>query len=204
MSKKVLEALAVTAELMGNEISPPAAQVMYSDLSVYDEGLVMDALVRVRREVKGRLCIADIIDRIDDGRPGVEEAWAMMPFSELTTVVWTDEMQRAFSVCYSLLDAGDMVAARMAFKEAYSKEIRKAKTDGRVAVWNISLGHDYQGRESVIKEAFAKGLISASSAKAIGFTFDDTPALTDGEMAENQKKLAALMSDIVSNNNGSE
>ena len=81
-SSKLNEAIAVTAELTGTVLSKVAAQVMAEDLARYPEAQVMGALTRCRRELKGRLTIADVISRLDDGRPGVEEAWAMLPKDE--------------------------------------------------------------------------------------------------------------------------
>ena len=72
---------------------------MTSGLQIYlvdDQPAVLKALTRCRREVKGMLTIQDVVSRIDDGRLGVEEAWAMMPFSESQSVVWTEEMAQAF------------------------------------------------------------------------------------------------------------
>ena len=56
-----------------------------------------------------------------DGRPGVEESWALALSSrdEADTVVWTKECAEAFASCQTVLLLGDEIGARMAFKEAY-------------------------------------------------------------------------------------
>src|SRR3972149_3860069 len=47
---KLLEALAVTAELTGTELSEAAAKVMHNDLTAYPLGQVLSSLHRCRRE----------------------------------------------------------------------------------------------------------------------------------------------------------
>ena len=164
-SSKLNEAIAVTAELTGTVLSKVAAQVMAEDLARYPEDQVMGALTRCRRELKGRLTIADVISRLDDGRPGVEEAWAMLPKDEQTTAVWTVEMSQASAVVHDLLDRGDEVAARMAFKEAYSKACQLARDRGEPVSWSASLGWDKSGRESVLKAAVAAGRLTHGQAQ---------------------------------------
>lgn len=167
MSAELIQAIAVTGELTGTQLSEAAARMMMADLSEYDERAVIAALARCRRELKGRLTLAEIIARIDDGRPGVEEAWAMLPRDEYKTVVWTDEMTQAWSVALPLLDEGDEVAARMAFKEAYTRIVTTARSERKRPVWSASLGHDPRGRESALMDAVQKGRLSANAAKSM-------------------------------------
>lgn len=159
-TSKLYEAVAVTLELTGTALSEVAARIMAEDLARYPEAQVMGALTRCRRELKGRLTIADVISRLDDGRPGVEEAWAMLPKDEQTTAVWTVEMSQANAVVHDLLDRGDEVAARMAFKEAYSKACQLARDRGEPVSWSATLGWDKGGRESVLKAAVVAGRLS--------------------------------------------
>ena len=159
-TSKLYEAVAVTLELTGTSLSEVAARIMAEDLARYPEAQVMGALTRCRRELKGRLTIADVISRLDDGRPGVEEAWAMLPKDEQTTAVWTVEMSQASAVVHDLLDRGDEVAARMAFKEAYSKACQLARDRGEPVSWSATLGWDKGGRESVLKAAVVAGRLS--------------------------------------------
>ena len=97
-SKAILQAIAVTAELTGTQLSEPAARVFAGDLAAYPEAQVLGALTRCRKEVRGRLTLQDVIGRLDDGRPGAEEAWAMLPKDEAASCVWTDEMCSAWGV----------------------------------------------------------------------------------------------------------
>lgn len=159
-SAALLEAVAVTAELCGRTFSEPAARVFVDDLAGFPDVAVIKALAKCRKEVRGLLTVQDVVSRIDDGRPGAEEAWSLMPFYEAQSVVWTDEMARAFAVAGPLLAQGDKVAARMAFKEAYSRMVAEARDDGRRVNWTPSLGHDPRGREAVLQAAVAAGRLS--------------------------------------------
>lgn len=158
------EALILTAEVLGTPLSPAAAKLMLADLAPYPEPAVLEALARCRREVTGRLTLAAIIERLDDGRPGPEAAWAGCPRDEGETVVWTEEQREAFGVAAALLAEGDRVGARMAFLEAYRRLVAEARAARRPVTWAVSLGHDVAGREGPIREALAAGRLAARDA----------------------------------------
>lgn len=161
-SEQLLQAIAVTAELTGTELSKTAAIVMAQDLAQYPEHQVMAALTKCRRELKGRLTIADVISRLEDGRPGPEVAWAMIPHDEATSVVWTTEMAQAFGVCNNQIQDGDTIQARMSFLEEYKRLCQVARDNGVPVKWEPSLGHNPTGRESVLLEAVEKGRLGAT------------------------------------------
>jgi hypothetical protein len=160
----LLKALAVTAELTGTSLSTAAADVLADDLAVYPLEQVLGALTRCRRELKSRLTAAEIISRLDDGRPGPEEAWAMIPPDEEGSVVWTEEMAQAFGVAWALIRDGDRIGARMAFKESYTRIVTEARAKQVPPKWTPSLGRDKHGRTTVIEDARAKGRLSAPHA----------------------------------------
>jgi hypothetical protein len=164
---ELIEAVAVTAELCGREISAGAARVMLADLQGFPEPAVFGALKRCRREVRGTLTVQDIVSRLDDGRPGPDEAWSLIPQDELRSVVWSDEMATAFGVALPLLQVGDRVAARFAFREAYVKAVGDARDACRPARWTPSLGLDPQGREQALREAVDRGRIGIDMARAL-------------------------------------
>lgn len=163
-SKELLQAIAVTAELTGTELSEIAARVMAEDLTAYPENQVLGALVRCRKELRGRMAVADVIKRLDDGRPGAEEAWAICSVSlgdEGATIVWTEEMQQAFGVACALGD--DHVAARMAFKESYENNVLAARDIGKPVRWIPSLGWRTQDRVQPLVDAMEKGRLSVAN-----------------------------------------
>ena len=164
-SRELLQAIAVTSELCGRTFSEAAAKVFVSDLSAYPESQVMGALTRCRKEVRGMLTVQDVVSRLDDGRPGAEEAWSMIPQSESASTVWTAEMSQAFGVCLRLLDSGDKVAARMSFKETYQRMVSQAREKGKKVEWFVSLGHDPRGREAVVRAGVEAGRLTMEQAR---------------------------------------
>ncbi len=166
--QKLLEHMAATAELMGQQISPSALAVMAKDLSVYPQNVVIEALGMLRRESKFKMTLAAVIEKVEqlrpDGRPGADEAWAMIPKDEQTSVVMTEEMAEALGIVKPLLDDGDKIAARMAFKEAYTRIVGANKTAGIKPKWFPSLGADKTGRDLVIAEAVRLGRLNVNHA----------------------------------------
>jgi hypothetical protein len=126
---------------------------------------------------------SDIVAQIQgaaamDGRPGSDEAWAIAQGTEdeSATVVWTDEMAHAWGIARTLVLAGDRVGARMAFREAYDRQVQQARAK-RIAVrWSASLGHDARRRAEAIEAAAAKGI-------AIGGPAEDALALPAADPA---------------------
>jgi hypothetical protein len=164
VKENLIKKLAVTFELCGGVVLSEGAMLqIVDDLEAYPEAALSAALDRCRAEVRGRLTPADITQRIDDGRPGPEQAWALLPKDEDCSVCWTDEMRVAFGVCCSLIGS-DMVAARMAFLEAYRGEVQKAKSQGTPVNWQISLGHRKSEREDCIRNAMLDGKITQEHA----------------------------------------
>lgn len=161
MNANILEAIAVTAELTGSSFTPAAARAFAMDLAPYPEGQVLKALERARKELRpGQMTPEAIINRLPDGRPGVEEAWAKLPRSEDETVVWTDETQTAWGGCKQLLNSGDFVAARMAFKEQYVALVRDRRMEAEPVKWLVSLGRDRDKRGVALARAAHEGKIT--------------------------------------------
>lgn len=104
-----------------------------------------------------------------DGRPGAEEAWAISLTSrdEAETVVWTQEAAQAFSICMPVLDSGDEVGARMAFKEAYQRLVSASRATNERAVWVASLGWDLTRRSAALAKSVTAGLLSAPVVAAL-------------------------------------
>lgn len=152
----VIDHLCATAEAMGVTLSPSAALVMAGDLAEYPLAVVTGALKACRRECRGRLTLADILQRAQssDGRPQRDEAWSIaLSADEVATVVLTDEILSALQVARPLLEARDKVAARMAFVSAYDRLVASARDEGQRVNWTVSLGYDSAQRAQVIQQA---------------------------------------------------
>lgn len=136
----LIKALAVTAAVTQTELTLDVMRAMVKRLSKYPHEWVAGALERCQDEVKGRLSLADICQRLADNRPGFEEAWAKCPKDESETTTWTDEMAYAYGIAAPLLD--DPIQARMAFKEAYATAVMEARAAGLRVHWTITPGTD--------------------------------------------------------------
>lgn len=136
---------------------------------------------------------ADIVAHLQrvaaaDNRPGPEEAWstALAGADESRTIVWTAEMAEAWGICRPVLDVGDEVGARMAFREAYTRLVGEARAERRPPQWLVSLGFDQQQREAAIAEAKARGHLALEAPNA--------PLLTGPAAARGLEALATSRS----------
>ncbi|MCF8799229.1 hypothetical protein KIP31_09995 [Xanthomonas campestris pv. campestris] len=159
---QLIDLIVATAEVIGDEIRPMAAAMMAGDLSVYPMDALQAALAQCRRELKGRLSLAAIIERIDDGHPTPNEAWAasILASDERNTVVWTGQMQAAWAVAQPLMNMGDKIAARQAFLEAYTRLVKEARAAHQPAGYSASIGFDIAGRDAALRQAASRGLLA--------------------------------------------
>lgn len=191
ITPELLQAIAVTSELTGTVFTEPAVRVMASDLAQFPEAQVMGALRRCRRELRSTLTLAAILERIEDGRPGPEEAWAIVRPAiddERTTIFYTPEMKDAFFVARELAD--DLIAARMAFLEAHRTALQEARSRSEPIKWEACLGHDSAQRESAILKAVERGQISQEHG-AIMLPHLATPDARVSALAERATKRLA-------------
>lgn len=195
---RLIEALRGTAEIYGRQLSPGAAAMFLADLSRYTADQVLKALSRCRIDLRTFPTVSDIVSRIDDGRPGAEEAWAMIPKDEESSVVWTEEMQCAYATARALL-AEDPIAARMAFRETYVKLVADAKAVNRPARWSPSFGHNKLAREQALHIAVQNGRISVDEAQVLLPDFtrrSGQPALLGGPSEEPSRDALEMLAKI--------
>ncbi|WP_053151098.1 hypothetical protein [Pseudomonas sp. P97.38] len=177
-------AICATAEAMGQEMNPGTAAMMAEDLCVYPVPVVKAALKACRFEVKGKLSMADILQRVQssDGRPGKDEAWAiaMTTNDEFETVVLTDEIQLALAAAKPVLDAGDKIGARMAFISAYERFVGRAREDAKLVNWHVSVGFDANRRIQAVTKAMELKRIPSEHAQKYLADLSVTPVTDDG------------------------
>lgn len=159
---RLVELLVATAEVIGDQLRPTTAVFMVSDLANYPLPALERALAACRRELKGRLSLAAILERIEDGHPAPNEAWAIAirAADEGATVVWTEQTRDAWAKALPLVQAGDKIAARPAFLEVYARLVKEARAAGHLAAHQLSLGSDVSGRDSVLRQAVATGQLA--------------------------------------------
>jgi hypothetical protein len=158
----------------GQNLTPTAKAMFFRalrDHSLEQVRAAFDAHVRDPQRGRFMPLPADVIAQIlgaaaDDGRPGPEEAWAIALRSqdEADTVVWTEEISQARGIARTILEAGDEVGARMAFKEAYSRLVDSARQAGRPPAWSASLGFDPKLRDVALQAAAESGRLLRSDA----------------------------------------
>lgn len=178
-------AICATAEAMGQEMNPGTAAMMAEDLCAYPVAAVRAALKSCRLEVKGKLAMAEILQRVQaaDGRPGKDEAWsiALTASDESETVVLTSEIQQAMAAAQPVLVLGDKVGARMAFMSAYERLVSRARSEARPTTWSVSLGFDPVRRVAAIESAVRMQFITQQAGGQYLADLRIAPITTDGQ-----------------------
>ncbi len=111
----------------------------------------------------------------------------MYPHDEASSAIITNEIAEAMGVAQPLLNEGDKVGARMAFKTAYERITENNKANGIYPKWFPSLGSDPTGRELVITEAVRLGRLPQSTITAL------LPPPIDYKFANNVIALKQVM-----------
>lgn len=170
----------ISGMISRNRYQPSAehASVFFAALKHYPLPTVSAAFTaHLRDPERGKFAPtpADIVAKIEasltNSRPGAEEAWAMIPEDESETIVWTAEMAEAHAACSRLIAEGDRVAARMAFKEVYTRAVTRAVAAGQPVSWSASLGWDMEKRARTLAAAVEAGKLPALAAR------DECPVL---------------------------
>ena len=166
--------LTILAEAFGERLTEERQEIYCAGLADIQRERLAASFRRARYELKWFPKLAELRElsgasgtNYADGRPGPEEAWARMPKGERIendTVVWCEEERAAYEACRSLLLNGDLIGARMAFKERYERELAEVRAAGRPARWTISAGYDMEQRLSALSSAVQDKRISLNGA----------------------------------------
>ena len=167
-------------EVYGHRTSPEAIGIWTAALARYPLTEVRAALsAHVQNPGPGKFAPkpADVIGLIQerDGRRGAEESWSRLARAigdEGATVVLTEEERVAFFAADAIAD--DKIAARMAFKETYTKAVSEARAAGRPVKWGHILGHNPAERETMLLEAVEQGKIEAAHVATL-LPYRDSP-----------------------------
>ena len=161
----------------GRDVSQYALDVWWSALRRFELPAIVEAFNRhlmCPDAGKFQPKPADIVKLLEaapgsghePARIGSSEAWAiaLSGFDEAATVMLNDEIAEAMSIARPVLEAGDEVGARAAFREAYDRIVLRNRSAGLAAKWWPSLGYDVARREEVIRSAVDRGLITQEQA----------------------------------------
>ncbi len=203
-SRKIKAVMATYAALpaySNKPLSDDALIIYAEDLAPYSVEQVDAALKRLRRETSF-FSPHEIISRIDDGRPLPEEAWGMIPKNEVDSCVWSEEMAAAYAAAEPMINAGDMIAARVAFIEYYKNKVLKVRAEGTPAKWSPSFGSDHSGRERALRDAVGAKRIGRNAAARLlpASTFttnrETVNALIDSALPVDQKTALPAPEDV--------
>jgi hypothetical protein len=187
-------------------VDGPRLEMWWEALRGFPDGAVRASATRHLKTSHFKPQLADIVKgceaQIEGQWLGADEAWAMMPKSECDSAMLTDEIAQAMAAASTLLEGGDKVAARMAFRDAYTRQVEKAKLEGRAPRYFPSFGSDAVGRVTMLANAVQKGQITLEGAtealpehgadivRMCGVT--QHPLLA-GPSAENRARLQSLL-----------
>jgi|HubBroStandDraft_6_1064221.scaffolds.fasta_scaffold170771_2 hypothetical protein len=166
--------LTILAEAFGEPMTEQRQEIYCHGLIGIPKNQIQTAFGRARYELKWFPKLAELRELAgilpgapNDGRPGPEEAWARMPKGERIeedSVVWCEEERIAYGACRSLLLEGDLIGARMAFKERYEKELSDARSQAKPVRWSMSAGYNVDHRLSTLAGAVEQKRLSLESA----------------------------------------
>jgi len=123
--KQTLKNLTVVLEMAGQDMSAAAMTMIVHELSGFEFNAVQEALRKCARECKYKITLAEIISRIDDGRPSPEKAWQeVQHLTEYDAAVLTSEQNQAFCMVSTSMIDGD-TSARITAKQTFIKEYEK-------------------------------------------------------------------------------
>ena len=96
-----------------------------------------------------------------------DEAWglALSSRDESLTVIVSGEILEALGAAIEILESGSPSMAAQAFKSAYSRIIA-SRPHGKQK-WIVSLGHNIEGRDDVVRDAVNRRLISHRQGQAL-------------------------------------
>lgn len=170
---KFAKALHELAGVHGRQLTAGGLSIYFRVLEKYTWEEVSAAMsVHERDPQEGRFfpLPAHIIGNIrsKNKRPGADEMWAICPISEQDSVFWTMEAKAAFfQAALPLVESGDKIAARMAFKSAYDRLCDEADRHDEPVRWEFSPGFNRDGREKVLRQAINAGLLTNGEAQKL-------------------------------------
>lgn len=190
----------------GEHYTDGALELMFASLAEYSLPTIQQALIDHinSKDGKWRPNAAYIREQITKRAPvlwvSADEAWGTAPKLETDSGVCNQVVAAALAVAQSLIDSGDMVAARRTFVEAYNARVEQAKNHPdpaqRVPVPFLSGGNlpqryeDTEGkRQMLLERAQAAGLLPAPKVPP-------APQLSRATRSSNKPDLKALLLEL--------
>jgi hypothetical protein len=171
---QVIEMLAIQYEMKEQSVSENVISYIIKQLEPYGYDPVMKALDKLGKESSYKINLAEIIKRIDDGRPSAQVAWSEIPKSEIESKVLTKEQNIALCAVSAMIDSGDMIPARMAFIEKYNELVEESRANAEPVKYVLASGFDKQGRIDAVSDAVQSGkLLKIVACHMLGYEHDN-------------------------------
>lgn len=136
--KKFRIMLEDTYAMHQKDLTPGMVKIWLNQLGIYTIEAIEGAFDAYWRTARTLPLPSDILKFLPDplGHMGPEEAWNHAPKSECEGGYVTDQIMTAIASAADSIDRGDMIGARMAFVEAYRREVGQAQAQGiRATYW---------------------------------------------------------------------
>lgn len=126
----------------GRDLTAGMVKVWLDQLGIYSMDAIQGAFTAYWRTGRQPPLPADILRFLPDpfGHIGPEEAWNHLPKSDRDAGYVTDQMMAARAAAEDSIERHDYVAGRMAFIEAYKREVSQAQAMGVKAKYWYSAG----------------------------------------------------------------
>lgn len=171
MAKITDEFLAVIGgllELYGQQASTTKVNIYWSTVGQYPIESLRKAANAWVRKSEFMPKPADLIKLMGGASNHLspDEAWsiAILASDETNTVVWTNEIAKAWSQAEIVYCNGDKIGARRTFIEVYERLVNESMMYCRPIEFFVSLGNDKSRRVDAINHAVFTGLLTQERA----------------------------------------
>lgn len=155
-------------ELYGQQASTTKVNIYWSTLGQYPIDSLRRAANTWVRKSEFMPKPADLINLMggSSNHLSPDEAWAIaiLASDETNTVVWTNEIAKAWAQAEIVYKNGDKIGARRTFIEAYERLVNESMMSGRISEAFVSLGSDKAKRADAINHAVFTGLLTQEKA----------------------------------------
>lgn len=179
----------------GDRFTEGALELIFASLQDLELNAIKQALVRHINDPKNgkwRPNAGYIREQLERRQPllwvSADEAWALAPKIEGQPAITNSIAVQALAVAQPQIDAGDMIAARMAFKGTYDRLVAMAKLERRSPEYFLSPGGTYEEQEAMREQGRNQGLLPPAKVP--------NQALLQGPSAAGKARIAALLQDL--------
>lgn len=155
-------------ELYGQQASTTKVNIYWSTLGQYPIDSLRRAANTWVRKSEFMPKPADLINLMggSSNHLSPDEAWAIaiLASDETNTLVWTNEIAKAWAQAEIVYRNGDKIGARRTFIEAYERLVNESMMNGKCVEVFVSLGSDKTKRADAINHAVFTGLLTQEKA----------------------------------------